>query len=256
MKSLLKRSDINSIPNQVIARNLNTSICRFEKQNESSNSNQSKENKPAEDSDKQSQKNDDDKRKTEKKKKKINEEDRQNNFNKAMEYGTKAVLWFALFYSIAFTIVVILTLLKGERVNGGVSENYMISWKEFVQYMLASGEVKEIIVRPQYDYVRIVLYDGAIVNGRRPRFTNYMLSVSNIEHFEQRVREVEKSMGISEGISIRYERFSEIYAKLFAGIVVCAVLFAILKRMKVGVPPGANSPVSVIINIYAMLMNS
>lgn len=65
--------------------------------------------------------------------------------------------------------------------------------------MLAAGEVKEIIVRPQYDYVRVVLHDGAIINGRRPRFSSYMLSIPNVERFEQRLREVEKSMGIAEG---------------------------------------------------------
>lgn len=33
------------------------------------------------------------------------------------------------------------------------------------------------------------------------------------------------------GVPIRYERFSELYMKLFAGAIICAVLYAILKRL-------------------------
>lgn len=135
-----------------------------------------------------------------KEKKSIDDKDRENNTNKAIAYLTKTILWLCLIYSISFTIYVVSSILYGNQ-NGGYSENYTVSWKEFVQYMLAAGEVKEIIIRPQYDYVRVVLHDGAIINGRRPRFQSYMLTVPNIERFEQRIREVEKKMGIAEGIS-------------------------------------------------------
>lgn len=237
---LLNRSSITSIPNQFIARNLSTSIRLFEKQesqkeNNESNKNQpqkssSSENKPNEDGNKQKNQNEEDKKKEDKKK--IDDKDRENNTNKAIAYMTKTILWLALIYSFSFTILVVTSILRGGGGTGkGDVENYTVSWKEFAQYMLAAGEVKEIIVRPQYDYVRIVLHDGAIVNGRRPRFTSYMLTVPNIERFEQRLREVEKSMGISEGVSIRYERFSELYMKLIAGAVACGILYAILKRL-------------------------
>lgn len=33
--------------------------------------------------------------------------------------------------------------------------------------MLAKGEVEEIIVRPDLEIVTIILYDGAIIKGRR-----------------------------------------------------------------------------------------
>lgn len=259
---LLNRSSIHSIPNHVIARNLSTSIQLFEKQeNKKENSesnkdqpekNSSNENKPNEDGNKQSNKNEDEKRK--KDKKSIDDKDRENNTNKTIAYMTKTILWLALIYSISFTIIVVSSILRGGSVGKGDVENYSVSWKEFVQYMLAAGEVKEIIVRPQYDYVRIVLHEGAIVNGRRPRFSSYMLTVPNVERFEQRLREVEKSMGIADGkinlidrhifhilmesliefisgVSIRYERFSELYLKLFAGAIACAILYAILKRL-------------------------
>lgn len=198
---LLDRSSIKSIPSHFIARNLSTSTCLFEKQKETNQDQPQKssgdENKSSEQNNQQSSGNDDDKRK--KDKKKIDDKDRENDTNKAIAYLTKAILWLSLIYSISFTIFVVTSIITGDGGRGANSENYMVSWKEFVQYMLAAGEVKEIIVRPQYDYVRIVLHDGAVINGRRPRFNSYMLTVPNVERFEQRLREVEKSMGIAEG---------------------------------------------------------
>lgn len=35
--------------------------------------------------------------------------------------------------------------------------------------MLAKGEVEEIIVRPDIEIVTLVLYDGAIIKGKRVR---------------------------------------------------------------------------------------
>lgn len=209
MVRLLNRSSIDTIPSQFIARNLSTSIQLFEKQDnqkESSESNKSAPEKSSSDDIKESgssQNNNDDKKK--KNKKTVDDKDRENNTNKAIAYLTKAILWICLIYSISFTIIVVTSILSGGGVGGGNgkkgdSENYTVSWKEFVQYMLASGEVKEVIIRPQYEYVRIILHDGAVINGRRPRFSSYMLTVPNIERFEQRLREVERSMGIAEGI--------------------------------------------------------
>ena len=210
---LLNRSSINSIPSHFFARNLSTSICLFEKQKETNQDQAEKsssdENKSAGSDNKQSSNNDDEKRK--KDKKSIDDKDRENDeTNKAMAYLTKTILWCSLIYSVLFTIYVVLSILSGERNGGGDSENYTISWKEFVQYMLASGEVKEIIVRPQYEYVRVVLHEGAIINGRRPRFSSYMLTVPNIERFEQRIREIEKSMGIAEGLIENFSMSSKL----------------------------------------------
>lgn len=200
---LLNRSSINSIPSQLAVRNLSTSIRLFEKQENQKGSENSEsqaqkssadDNKPSDD--KNNKNNEKEQRK--KDKKAIDDKDRENNTNRALALLTKTILWMCLLYSITFTLVVVGSILTGST-GGAEQENHIVSWKEFVQYMLASGEVKEIIVRPQYDYVRIVLHDGAVINGRRPRFPSYMLTVPNIEKFENRLREVEKSMGIAEG---------------------------------------------------------
>lgn len=42
-----------------------------------------------------------------------------------------------------------------------------VSWNEFVHHMLAAGEVREIIVHPDLEMVTIILYDQAVVKGRR-----------------------------------------------------------------------------------------
>lgn len=211
---LVNRSSVNSIPNNLIARNFSTSLRLFEKQqpdekkesqkvSNDSNKEQmqnsfSNDNKPNDEQKKQSNRNDDEKRK--KDKKTIEDKDRINTTEKTLAYITKMILWTCLVYSIVFTILVVTSILRGDVTGKGDINNYIVSWKEFVQYMLACGEVREIIIRPQYDYVRIVLHDGAVINGRRPRFTSYMLSVPDVERFEQRLRQVEKSMGISEGL--------------------------------------------------------
>jgi spastic paraplegia 7 len=49
-----------------------------------------------------------------------------------------------------------------------------VSWNEFVHHMLAKGEVEEIIVRPDLDIVTIILYDGAIIKGRRVCIQNIL----------------------------------------------------------------------------------
>lgn len=46
------------------------------------------------------------------------------------------------------------------------------------------------------------------------------------------------------GVSIRYERFSELYLKLFAGAIACAILYAVLKRFPSAVSASRQNYVS------------
>lgn len=46
------------------------------------------------------------------------------------------------------------------------------------------------------------------------------------------------------GVSIRYERFSELYMKLFAGAIACIILYSILKRMGSAVSSSGDKFVS------------
>lgn len=45
-----------------------------------------------------------------------------------------------------------------------------MSWNEFLYQMLAKGEVEEIVVRPDIELVTIILYDGAVVKGKKVSF--------------------------------------------------------------------------------------
>lgn len=42
-----------------------------------------------------------------------------------------------------------------------------VAWNEFLYQMLAKGEVEQIIVRPDIDIVTIILFEGAVVKGKR-----------------------------------------------------------------------------------------
>lgn len=205
---LLDRSCVNSLNT---TRNFSTSTCFFEKEKESNQkNNEGKEPQKPPHNDEQASSNSNkqssnSKRSDDKKqKKKFDEQDRNNNMNRAMAILTKAILWTALIYSIIFTLIVVKSILNGGQ--SGNSEHFTVSWKEFVQYMLAAGEVKELIIRPQYDYVRVILHDGAIINGRRPRFTTYLLQVPSTDQFEERLREVERRMGIVESMIYTFQK--------------------------------------------------
>lgn len=202
---LLNRSSLNSTSN-VLVRNLNTSLALYEKQQENSDTNKDAASKPpSNEADKEpsneanKDKNQSSGKNGKSKKQNLEDKDRINRMNQGLAMMTKVLLWMCLIYSITFTVYVVTSILNGGTANLDDSENYMVSWKEFVQYMLASGEVKEIIIRPDYDYVRISLHNGAIINGRRPRYSSYLLTVPDTEKFEQRLREVEKKLGVAEG---------------------------------------------------------
>lgn len=66
-------------------------------------------------------------------------------------------------------------------------------------HMLSKGEVEAIIVNPNIDHVTIILHDGAIVKGKRSLYKRYFMVVPNIENFEEKLRKVEKELGIKTG---------------------------------------------------------
>lgn len=58
------------------------------------------------------------------------------------------------------------------------------------------------------------------------------------------------------GVPIRYERFSELYMKLFAGAIACAVLYALLKRMPNATSMGRENFVCFIIVTNCSVFNA
>lgn len=78
--------------------------------------------------------------------------------------------------------------------------------------MLAKGEVEELIVKPEMDWVTIVLHEGAIIKGRISEHRVYQMFVSDATHLEEKLREAEAALGIraGHGVPIVYERRSDL----------------------------------------------
>ena len=65
--------------------------------------------------------------------------------------------------------------------------------------MLAKGEVKRLIVRPEIDMVTIILHEGAIIKGRKSPLRTFHMMLPNAIRLEEKVRETEKNLGIKPG---------------------------------------------------------
>lgn len=105
--------------------------------------------------------------------------------------------------------------------------------------MLAAGEVAELIIRPDMDMVTIRLHEGAVIKGRKHTASVYHMAVADTAKFEQKLREVERQLGVKEGVTISYDRHSDLLSKIVLTMVLTAIVFALLTRMK-----GMKSPIS------------
>ncbi len=67
-----------------------------------------------------------------------------------------------------FIIALIMSLLNSINTSGG-----NISWNDFVNEMLAKGEVSRVQVVPESDIVEIYLHPGAVIFGRPVRCAEF-----------------------------------------------------------------------------------
>lgn len=95
--------------------------------------------------------------------------------------------------------------------------------------MLAKGEVQELIIKPEMDWVTIVLYDGAIINGKRSNLRTYQMIVADATRLEEKLREAENALGIKagDGVPIVYERVNENTAFFIMLAIAVGILIAI-----------------------------
>uniref|UniRef100_F6PX75 Spastic paraplegia 7 (pure and complicated autosomal recessive) n=1 Tax=Xenopus tropicalis TaxID=8364 RepID=F6PX75_XENTR len=102
-----------------------------------------------------------------------------------------------------FIIAVIMSLLNSLSSSGG-----NISWNDFVNEMLAKGEVMRVQVVPESDIVEIYLYPGAVVFGRPRLALMYRMQVANIDKFEEKLRAAEEELKINvkDRIPVSYKR--------------------------------------------------
>ncbi|XP_046678574.1 paraplegin [Homalodisca vitripennis] len=116
-----------------------------------------------------------------------------------------------------------------------------VSWNEFVHHMLAKGEVEQIIVRPDIDIVTIILYDGAVIKGRKIEHRTFHMNIVDMKKFEEKLREAEERLGVGlgGGVPVIYERGTDTAGKLLVSLIMAAILISILNRART-----MRSPVS------------
>ncbi|XP_012227852.2 mitochondrial inner membrane m-AAA protease component paraplegin [Linepithema humile] len=132
----------------------------------------------------------------------------------------KLWIWFTLLYILLFAF--------RQQIDTKVEPAVSISWNEFVYHMLSKGEVEAVIVNPNTDHVIIILHDGAIIKGKRSLYKRYFMIVPNIENFEEKLRKVEKDLGIKagQGVQIIYERKLEYIASFIRFLLIATIATA------------------------------
>lgn len=113
-----------------------------------------------------------------------------------------------------------------------------VSWNEFVHSMLAVGEVREIIVHPDLEMVTIILYDAAVVKGRRLSSNVYHMAIDTTR-FEDKLRDVEKRLGVTDNVSISFDRGGDLAGRILFSLVSLVVIMALLSKIR-----GFKSPLS------------
>lgn len=111
---------------------------------------------------------------------------------------TKCVLWAGLTYTLFLIGQSFRSFLYPNQKVEDTERSLFVSWQEFVYEMLSAGEVREIVVRTEPNVVTIVLHDGAIIKGRRAHSRRYHILVDDCLKFEEKLRDVEKRLGIKE----------------------------------------------------------
>lgn len=161
--------------------------------------------------------------------------------NKGNDEKMKAVMmkilsWIFSIYMLMF----FLSILFSPRDRNPETSTRYVSWNEFVYHMLAAGEVKELIIRPDMEMVTIILHEGAIIRGRRAISNVFHMSVADANTFEEKLKEVEKKLNITENVPITYDRQSgDFVGRILTLLLIFAVVMSITSRMK-----GFKSPIS------------
>ncbi|TRY96189.1 hypothetical protein DNTS_026765 [Danionella cerebrum] len=90
-------------------------------------------------------------------------------------------------------IAIILSFLNS--INTNVAN---ISWNDFVNEMLAKGEVSRVQVVPEKDVVEIYLHPGAVIFGKPKSSLMYQMQIANIDKFEEKLRTAEEELNIDK----------------------------------------------------------
>ncbi|KAG7315267.1 hypothetical protein KOW79_021355 [Hemibagrus wyckioides] len=142
---------------------------------------------------------------------------------------------------ILFIIAACMSLLNLFTANGG-----NISWNDFVNEMLAKGEVARVQVVPESEIVEIDLHPGAVIFGRPRLALTYRMQVANIDKFEEKLRAAEEQLNIDpkDRIPVSYKRtgfFGKALYALGMAAVSVGILWYIFRLAGMGVREGGFS---------------
>jgi spastic paraplegia 7 len=90
------------------------------------------------------------------------------------------------------------------------------------------------------EMVTIILHDNAVIKGRRSQSNIYHMAVADTSRFEEKMRDVEKRLGVSEGVSVTIERSNDVAGRILFTLVATGVIMALLSRMRGGMRGGLN----------------
>ncbi|XP_068436351.1 mitochondrial inner membrane m-AAA protease component paraplegin [Clinocottus analis] len=142
---------------------------------------------------------------------------------------------------ILFIMAIVMSVLNSINTSGG-----NISWNDFVNEMLAKGEVSRVQVVPESDIVEIYLHGGAVISGRPRLALMYRIQVANIDKFEEKLRAAEEELHIepTDRIQVSYKRTgffgNAVYALGMAAIGV-AILWYVFRLAGMGGKEGGFS---------------
>nr|CAI5855668.1 unnamed protein product [Callosobruchus analis] len=143
----------------------------------------------------------------------------------------KAFLWMLT----AYMVIAMISLMFPSSSQPEVIR--YVSWNEFLYQMLAKGEVEQIIVRPDIEIVTIILHEGAVIKGKKVETRTFHMNVVDMNKFEDKLREAERRLGITDGVPVIYERSTDTAGKLLISLLVAAFLVSLLARSKSIRPP-------------------
>lgn len=123
---------------------------------------------------------------------------------------------------ITMLFIFYLALLYTSKQNESGSNSRVVSWNDFVNNMLAKGEVKEIIADRDAPMAYIRLHTGAIIKGQEAQRDFYTIQISAGE-LEQKLRKAEDELGIKfeNRVSIQY------YSSTTRGLIIVGLLLGV-----------------------------
>jgi len=122
-----------------------------------------------------------------------------------------------------------------------------INFQDFYTNLLLKGEVAEVVIHQSVNRATAVLHPGALYKGQKLQTQIVNISAPNVEQIEERIREAEKTMGISagNGIPVSYERRSETTGQvvgLFIVLAIVAVVARLISKSSVKINMGSMNP--------------